>query len=564
VLLEGRGPPIQIAPGAHGAQTELSRTELLHLAGRLAQHFHRLGARPGDTLLVGLHTGPALLGAILGAWCAGMRVACIAPSGPLRRRSLAVPWIKEILDTLHPSILVAEGPILQAAKEAGAPQPVLVPPQDLPLRGRAKPDVALPRAEDVAVLQLTSGSTGSPRAIQVTHGNLVANIRGIGERVDVSPADRFVTWLPLHHDMGLVGGFFLPLFFELPLRVLPTETFVRSPMAWLEAMTDFRATMTPAPPFAFSMLGHRTRASALRGLDLSSWRVGFIGAETIYAESLERFVETFGPVGFRAGSLSPCYGLAEATLAVTMVPNEKRHRVLWGDVRALRAEGHFDPKPADAAGSAPFVGLGTAVSGIEIVIADETGAPLPEARVGRVLVRGTSVARAVQTSAGETLLEGAFDTGDLGFLVDGELFFASRAKDLILRGGANIAPSELERVAEEVEGVRRGCVAAFGCVRPELGKDEVVVVAETRIEGETERKAIADELRARVARDGGVQVDDVVMVAPGSVPKTTSGKVQRALCRQLYLDGELRLRLRRSLRMRLLQGVERVWSRLRS
>lgn len=558
-LLSGSGPDIEIGAGAHGAGRTMSRTELVEVGARLAQHFRHLGVAPGDTILVGLGTGPALLGTILGAWFADATIACMAPLGPLGRKSLSVPWVKQILDTIRPTVLVAEAPMLNAVRDTGPGQPVLQGPDDLPLGGRAQPDVCRPRADGLAVIQLSSGSTGVPHGIRVTHRALMKNVKAIAERIGVERSDRFLSWLPLHHDMGLVGGLFLPLVEQLPLHLLPTETFVRTPMAWLEGISKMRATLSVAPPFAYSMLGHRVRPSAVRGIDLSSWRVAFVGAETIYAENLSRFVETFGPVGFNARALSPCYGLAEATLAVTMVPHDRDYLLTWADAAALRRD-RFEEKAAGAPGALPVVGLGPPVAATELVIADAQGAPLPDGRVGRILVRGPSVTRAIQTPQGIERVADLLDTGDLGFTLDGELFFASRAKDLIIRGGENIAPSELERAADEVDGVRRGSVAAFACLSVGKKRDEIVVVVETRRDSERVRKELAHEVRARIARTAGVQVDEVVIVSPGSVPKTTSGKVQRALCRQLYLDGALRTRGALRLVARVVARAKAFWA----
>ena len=261
-----------------------------------------------------------------------------------------------------------------------------------------------------------------------------------------------------------------------------------------------------------------------------------------------------------AGRVIPALSIGlpsgDASVAsATMVAANADYRVLWGDLQALRSEGRLEPRLPNSRGAVPFVGVGGALADTEILIADPAGRPLPDRRVGRILVRGSGVTASARGGAA------MLDTGDLGFRCDGELFFAGRAKDIIIRSGANISPTDLEAAAEEVAGVRRGAVAAFSCVRPERGRDEIVVAVEARRDAMNRREALAAEVQLHVSRRAAVQVDEVVVVAPASLPKTTSGKIQRSLCRDLYLADELRKRVGPGRLLRLIGRIKAGLSR---
>ncbi len=389
---------------------------------------------------------------------------------------------------------------------------------------------AVPVPDDVAVVQFTSGSTGHPKGVVITHANMIANLASIGRRSGMNSDDTMVSWLPLFHDMGLFGGLCCPLYWDHALHLIPTESFMRNPSMWLRVLSDTRGTLSPNPTSAYDLLT-RVGQERLDGIDLSAWRYAWVGAEMVYQRTIDRFVERFAPTGLAATTLRPAYGLAEATLAVTMGDPGSPLTLLSVDSEALRRSGEVVDAPAGATGTFTLVGNGRPVDHMEVQIATNDGAVVGERIQGHVLVRGAAVSRMYfgHPPRGEWL-----DTGDLGFLAAGELFITGREKELIIRGGANFSPSEIEWAAESAEGVMTGRVVAFGDVRPDLGQEFIVVAVETRAKSEVEETSLRARVRRAVLDHVGIKLDRIVCVPTGALPRTTSGKLRRDECRRLF------------------------------
>jgi acyl-CoA synthetase (AMP-forming)/AMP-acid ligase II len=309
----------------------------------------------------------------------------------------------------------------------------------------------------------------------MTHANLLANLRAMGSGIGASPADVFVSWLPLYHDMGLIGAWMGSLLYGMPLVLMPPQAFLARPARWLRAIDAWRGTLSAAPNFAYEILAARVPDDELRGLDLSSWRIAFNGAEPVQAGTLARFAGRFAAHGLRPSALMPVYGLAETGLGLTFPPPGRGPRIDSIDRRALRDDGRALPSAAPDA--MPVVGCGVPLAGHEVRIVDASGAEAPERVEGRVEFRGPSATQGYfrNPEATATLVHGDWrDTGDVGYVADGELFLTSRVKDLIIRGGHNIHPYDLETAVGELPGVRKGCVAVFGAADPTAGTDRVV------------------------------------------------------------------------------------------
>jgi acyl-CoA synthetase (AMP-forming)/AMP-acid ligase II len=370
---------------------------------------------------------------------------------------------------------------------------------------------------------------------------VLGNVRAIGQGVEVRPDDVTVCWLPLYHDMGLIGCWLFSLYFGLPIAVISPLAFLRRPERWLWMIHEHRGTLSPAPNFAYELCVRKTDAGRLEGLDLSSWRVALNGAEPVSAETLARFAERFGRYGFRPETLLPVYGLAEYTVALTFAPLGRRARIDAIQREAFVRTGCAVPAHPHEAAPLRFVSVGRPLAGSEVRIVDAAGQPVAERREGRLLFRGVSAMSGYFRNPEATAAvccAGWYDSGDLAYQADGELFITGRSKDLIIKAGRNIYPHELEEVAGEVSGIRKGCVAAFGVSDPAHGTERVVLVAETR---ETRPGALS-HLQAEVVRHLarlGHPADEVLLVPPQRIPKTPSGKLRRARCRQLYLRGEL-------------------------
>jgi acyl-CoA synthetase (AMP-forming)/AMP-acid ligase II len=399
-----------------------------------------------------------------------------------------------------------------------------------------------------AILQYTSGSTAAPRGVVVSHANLLANACFIREAFDLSETSRGVSWLPPHHDMGLMGGILEPLFLGAETALLSPQSFLQRPARFLEAITAFGGTTCGGPSFAYELLTRRVSAAAKARLDLASWSVAFCGAEPVRAETLEAFAEAFAPCGFRREAFLPCYGLAEATLFVAGAAPHSGASSLRLDAAALEAG-----QALLARGPAPartVVSCGRPPSGVSLrIVHPESAAPLPDGQVGEIWVRSPAVASGYwgdeaasrQVFGAGVASEGDGDhlrSGDLGFVLDGELYVTGRIKDLIVVRGRNLYPADLEHTLERAHpSVRRGRTVAFSV--PVFDEERLVVAFEVRPTSKQDASHIAETLRRHVSAVHGVLPHAVVMVEPDALPRTSSGKPQRPRCRALFLDGRL-------------------------
>jgi 1-acyl-sn-glycerol-3-phosphate acyltransferase len=501
------------------------------------------GIRPGDTVALMLPTGFDFLRAFQGILLAGAVPVPIYPPVRLDRLDEYAERQSAILANAEVRVLIT---IDRARGVAGILKPAVptlrrvTTAGDLAGRGAA---VATPESKgtDAAFIQYTSGSTGNPKGVLLTHANLLANIRAIGSGIDVQPTDVGVSWLPLYHDMGLIGTWLFCMHQGLPVDIQSPLAFLSRPERWLWAIHERRGTLSPAPNFAYELCVRRISDQAIEGLDLSSWRVALNGAEPVSPDTLERFAQRFEPYGFRREAMMPVYGLAENSVALAFPPVGRGPRVTRVRREPFERDGRIET--ADEPGALPFVSAGAALPGNEIRLVDDRGQDVGADRVGRLQFRGASATsgyyRQPEATAAMTSEGGWLDSGDLAFRHDGELHIAGRSKDLIIKGGRNLVPQEIEEVVGNVPGVRRGCVVAFGAPHETLGTERLVVVAETRNTDATRRDALAAEVTARVADAIGVPPDAVELVRPGDVPKTSSGKIQRQATRALYLQGAL-------------------------
>ncbi len=395
---------------------------------------------------------------------------------------------------------------------------------------------------DVALIQYTSGSTGQPKGVVLTHANLLANIRAMGAAIQASPRDVFVSWLPLYHDMGLIGAWLGTLYFGVPLVLMPPQDFLARPSRWLWAIHRYRATLSAGPNFAYEILAAKVPGDELRGLDLSRWRIAFNGAEPVRATTLDKFAERFAPCGFDRRALTPVYGLAECAVGLTFPPLLRGPLVDRIDAAVLAREGRASSVPSGAASGMRVVSCGQPLPGHEVRVVDPTGGEAPERVEGRIEFRGPSACTGYfdnpEATAG-LIRDGWLDTGDVGYMAGGELFVTSRVKDLIIRGGQHIHPYDLEEAVGALPGVRKGCVAVFGAADPASGSERVVVVAETRETGERERRELRRRIATLAETQLGVPADDIALVGERVVLKTSSGKIRRAACRELYERGLL-------------------------
>ncbi len=405
--------------------------------------------------------------------------------------------------------------------------------------------------DTLAFLQYTSGSTASPKGVMVSHANLLHNLTLIHQCFGHTSDSQGVIWLPPYHDMGLIGGILQPLYGGFPVVLMSPVAFLQQPIRWLQAISRYRATTSGGPNFAFDLCVHKVSPEQRASLDLSSWNVAFNGAEPVRHETMERFVQAFAPCGFRREAFYPCYGLAEATLIVSGGQKAAPPVVQTFDASALTQKQAIPTLPGD--GGVSLVGCGQTIASQKIVIADpESLLQCSPDHVGEIWVTGSSVARGYWNRSEETehvfqarladTGEGPFlRTGDLGFLRDGELFITGRIKDLIIIRGRNHYPQDIELVIEQSHpALQPGCCAAFSIAVD--GEERLIVVQEfKRAHRDANVDEVAQAVRRAVAEEHELQVYTIVLIRPMSMPKTSSGKIQRHLCRARFLEDSLRV-----------------------
>ena len=568
--------PHILFPEDGGSETVLTYKELAARARELAGYFQSK-VEPGGRVALMLPTGPDFFTTFYAILYAGAVPVPLYP--PMRASQIEDHLTRQgkILRNAEAQILVASVEARQAAALLKFQVPSLkaiVSPSELLLPGTPARDLAR-EVRDAALFQYTSGSTGDPKGVVLSHGNLLANIRAMGTALQARPSDVFVSWLPLYHDMGLIGAWLGSLYYGVPLVLLSPLSFLVRPERWLWAIHRYRGTFSAAPNFAFELCTRKIEDAALRGLDLSSLRAVANGAEPVSADTIRRFAARFAPYGFRAGSMLPVYGLAENAVGLAFPPLGRAPRIDRVDRAALAARGIAAPAGADDTVAAEFVSCGRPLPGHEIRIVDADG-EAAERREGRIQFRGPSATAGYfrNEAKNKELLEGGWlNTGDLGYVAEGELFITGRAKDIVIRAGRHLYPTELEEAVGNLPGIRKGCVVAFGSRDPASGTERLVVVAETRATAPEAVSALRGAVGDAVTRLLDAPPEDIVIVPPHVVPKTSSGKLRRAALRELYERGALSARSRpvRSQVLRLLtsgllararHGAERTASSL--
>ncbi len=530
--------------------TYVPHAELYRQAQRVARALQEKGLKKGDRVGLILPDSAEFVASIYGVMFAGMIPVPVYPPLNMGQLDAYLSNTTHILNRGGCRLVITDARVRLLLGQLKANAPTietietyqgLVGTVDEGAKARSvdvKPD-------DIAFLQFTSGSTSRPKGVTLTHANLVANMKAIGggEGIQIREESRGLSWLPLYHDMGLIGFVFTPIFNRAEgVRFMSPLLFLKRPSLWLKHLSEYKAHITFAPNFAYGLATKRIKDKEIEGLDLSNLFVAGCGAEPIQFQTLDGFADRFSSIGFKRTMFLPCYGMAEHSLAVSFTGLEH-------DLEADRVDpvafAQGEAKPADEAADdlsvVRVVNCGKAFPEHDIKIVDDEGEALPERRVGNIVLKGPSIMTGYFEDAENTekaLRDGWLWTGDLGYLADGNLFVAGRTKDLIIIHGRNFHPQDIEWQASQVEGVRKGNCIAFGVQDDAAGRERVVVACETKLprdKHEPLRRAIATQIL-----DGlSLRVDEVVMVEAGSLPKTSSGKLQRSKAAEMFREGNL-------------------------
>lgn len=538
-------------------------------AARVAARLHAAGLHPGATVALMLPTGPGYFYSFIGVLMAGaIPVPIYPPSRPqqieehLRRHArildnagvaflITVPEARTIGRILRVQVRSLKGILTLEGLEDETPS--------------AAP--ACPAAQDIAFLQYTSGSTGDPKGVTLTHADLLANIRAMGEVVQVGPDDVFVSWLPLYHDMGLIGAWLGSLYFGIPLISMSPLAFLARPVRWLEAIHRHGGTISAAPNFAYELCLTRITDAQLDGLDLSRWRWALNGAEPVSPQTLRRFTERFAPAGLRPEAVAPVYGLAEAAVGLAFPPAGRGPRIDCIDRDRFTRAGYALPIDCNDAQAMEVVACGRPLPGYRVRVVDEAGRDRPERHEGLLEFQGPSATQGYYHNPQATqalIRNGWHSTGDRAYLAGGDIHLTGRVKDLIIRGGRNLYPYEVEQALGEVAGVRKGCVVAFAATDPKLGSERLVILAETKERDPARRAELTRQLRERATDILGLAADELLLVPPRTVLKTSSGKLRRVAIRDRYLAGHLAEQAHRPFWQLVRVGGSALMVRLRS
>jgi acyl carrier protein len=508
------------------------------IAGGLQHH----GIRMGDTIALMLPTSADYFCAFFGVLLAGGVPVPLYPPTRLGQIEEHVRRHAGILENSGAAILITQPEMMPMAEMLRMHARTLrrITTNAQLLAAQAVPLAVGPRPDAIALLQYTSGSTGQPKGVTLTHANLLANISALGAASRIESTDVFVSWLPLYHDMGLIGAWLSMLYFGLPLVIMSPLSFLTRPARWLQTIHRYGGTLSAAPNFAYELCLKRITDDELEGVNLSSWRLALNGAEAVMPATITSFQERFGRWGLRPTALTPVYGLAESSLGVAFPPLDRGPLIDVIEREPFMKNGTAIPASTDATNPLRFVSCGVPLARHHVRIVGDDGRERGERLEGRLEFQGPSATQGYFHNPEATrrlIHDGWLDSGDRAYIAAGEIYPTGRIKDIIIRAGRHIYPDELETAIGTINGVRKGCVAVFGDSDSATGTERVVVLAETHIEEPSRRNALRQQIVQRTVALIGEAPDDIVLAAPHTVLKTSSGKIRRAASREIYQSG---------------------------
>jgi len=520
----------------------LTYTKLRREALMTARKLLSLGLKRGDRVAVVAETGPEFMVVFFACQYAGLLPCPMPYTMYIGGKDSYVERVAGMLRAANACVVITSDDLLGHMQEGAARvgNVRVLTHADLQSQPEAAAKLEPFSADEESYIQYSSGSTSNPKGVLISQRAITANTRGIlFDGMAIRPGDRGFSWLPLYHDMGLVGFCLAPMMGQVTIDYLPTSAFARRPVLWLKLMSENRSTVTFAPSFGYDLAARRINGEA-SNLDLSQLRIAGIGGDMVRADVLNQFAETLAVAGFDSSSFTPCYGMAETTLAISFTQPGRHIRVDTVDRHALKVAGRAVAAEVSPAARS-FVVCGKPMTGTTVEIRDEQGTRLGARAVGRLFVHTPSLMtgyfRNLEATDAVVGSDGFLDTGDMGYWLDGEIVITGRAKDLILHNGRNIWPQDIEWAAEQVEPLRGDDVAAFA-VEGDDGEDNVVVLVQCRLQDAAEIDKLRRNVAAVVHRSAGIECR-VVMVPPKSLPFTSSGKLSRAGAKQKFLSGEI-------------------------
>lgn len=526
-----------------GSGEIITYRELHERSAAIAAGLQACGLQPGHAAAIMLPTSPEYFYTFFGILAAGGIPVPIYPPARLNQIEDHLFRHKDILNNCGAVVLVTVRealPVARLLKSHVESLRSIVMPSELLSVGTPllRPKLS---GRDIAFLQYTSGSTGVPKGVTLTHANLLASIRAMGTDLAVNSSDIFVSWLPLYHDMGLIGAWFGSFYNSAFLVIMSPMDFLAKPERWLWAIHRHQATLTAAPNFAYELCLKRTTEEQLSGLRLASMRAMLNGAEPVSPGTLQRFSERFSGAGLDPRALMPVYGLAECTLGLAFPPPNRGPLIDRVAREEFMINGFARPAP-ESPDALQFVSCGRPIRGHEIRIVDDGGHEVPDRVQGCLQFRGPSTTSGYYNNPGKT--RELFDrdwlnSGDLAYIADGEVYLTGRSKDLIIHAGRNLYPQELEEKVSELPGIRKGCVVVFGSQDRDSGTEKLVVLAETRETAPDKRHELSVEINQAIMDLTGSAPDEVVLAPPQTVLKTSSGKLRRSACKDLYENNRL-------------------------
>lgn len=528
-----------------GSEEIITYGKLFENSLKVAAALIKRGIKPGETVAIMQPTNPGFFYTFFGILLANaVPVPIYPPLRPNQIESYAKLEAK-ILQNAEARILVTFHEAEQLSKLLRTFVPSLkeVTTVNELLKNDEKAPYYGNKASDFGLIQYTSGSTSAPKGVLLTHQNLLTNIRVYGEAIKVTNQDVAVSWAPLYHDLGLIGMWLGSLYHGIPLVLMSPLAFLNRPERWLWAIHYHKGTISGGPNFAYELCVRKIEPGMIEGLDLSSWRLAVNGAEAIQPKTLARFTEKFAPYGFKPETHFPVYGLAESTVCLATSPLNRAPRIDRIDRKAFEEKAEaVATTDTNEQNSLEFVACGIPLPNHEVQIVNEDGEALADRHIGRLYFKGPSSMQGYYRNPEATLAvyhNGWWDSGDLAYIADKEIFITGRRKDVIIKAGRNLYPAEIEELTSQVAEIRKGCVIAFSVKDSKHGTEKLIIAAETRDKKPKQKADIIEKVQEKIITALDVAPDQIILLPPHSIPKTSSGKLQRAACKASYLSGTL-------------------------